>query len=32
MLSWDPAKFRGIDSVHVSPDLIWVPDIVLYDR
>ena len=32
MLSWDPAKFGGIKTVHVSPKLVWVPDIVLYNR
>ena len=32
MLSWDPTKFGGIKTVHVSPELVWVPDIVLYNR
>eukprot|EP00795_Rhopilema_esculentum_P010746 gene10746-19533_t len=31
ILAWDPRQFGGIISIHVAPDLVWVPDIVLYN-
>ncbi|EJW75595.1 hypothetical protein WUBG_13499, partial [Wuchereria bancrofti] len=32
LLVWDPKKFGGIKSVRVPCDLIWLPDIVLYNN
>ncbi|VDN82010.1 unnamed protein product [Brugia pahangi] len=32
LLVWDPKKFGGIKSVRVPCDLIWLPDIVLYNK
>uniref|UniRef100_A0A915ELA1 Uncharacterized protein n=1 Tax=Ditylenchus dipsaci TaxID=166011 RepID=A0A915ELA1_9BILA len=31
LLMWDPADFNGIKSLRVPCDLIWIPDIVLYN-
>lgn len=31
-LSWNPNDFGGVKSVHVEPKLIWVPDVVLYNK
>ncbi|VDD94600.1 unnamed protein product, partial [Enterobius vermicularis] len=27
---WDPAKFNGIEKLHIPSDQIWIPDIILY--
>uniref|UniRef100_A0A0N5AHD7 Acetylcholine receptor subunit alpha-type unc-63 n=1 Tax=Syphacia muris TaxID=451379 RepID=A0A0N5AHD7_9BILA len=27
---WDPAKFNGIEKLHIPSDQIWTPDIILY--
>ncbi|KAL3998397.1 cation transporter family protein [Acanthocheilonema viteae] len=32
LLVWDPKEFGGIESVRVPSDLIWLPDIVLYNN
>ncbi|EFO23786.1 hypothetical protein LOAG_04698 [Loa loa] len=32
LLVWDPNEFGGIESVRVPCDLIWLPDIVLYNN
>lgn len=32
LLVWDPKEFGGIESVRVPCDLIWLPDIVLYNN
>nr|CAD2159579.1 unnamed protein product [Meloidogyne enterolobii] len=29
---WDPSKFSGIKKLHIPSDLIWIPDIVLYNN
>ncbi|EDO46124.1 predicted protein [Nematostella vectensis] len=31
-LRWDPSKYGGQTSVNLSPHLIWLPDIVLYNN
>lgn len=31
-LQWDKDKFGGLDRIHVSPEEIWVPDIILYNN
>nr|CAD2157546.1 unnamed protein product [Meloidogyne enterolobii] len=28
----DPSKFSGIKKLHIPSDLIWIPDIVLYNN
>ena len=30
-LRWKPDNFGGIDSIRVPSDMIWKPDIVLYN-
>ncbi|MCP9260160.1 hypothetical protein DINM_003342 [Dirofilaria immitis] len=32
LLVWDPKEFDGIESIRVPCDLIWLPDIVLYNK
>ncbi|VDK56680.1 unnamed protein product, partial [Gongylonema pulchrum] len=32
LLVWDPKEFGGIESMRVPCDLIWLPDIVLYNN
>lgn len=31
-LSWDPAKYEGIDKLRIPSRHIWLPDIVLYNK
>ncbi|CAF1519985.1 unnamed protein product [Adineta ricciae] len=31
-LIWSPEDFGGIDYIHISNDLIWKPDLVLYNN
>ncbi|XP_061669743.1 neuronal acetylcholine receptor subunit beta-4 isoform X2 [Syngnathoides biaculeatus] len=31
-LSWDPAKYEGIDKLRIPSRNIWLPDIVLYNN
>lgn len=31
-LLWDPACFGGVESIHVSAEDLWRPDIVLYNK
>ncbi|XP_031704167.1 neuronal acetylcholine receptor subunit beta-4 [Anarrhichthys ocellatus] len=31
-LSWDPAKYEGIDKLRIPSRHIWLPDIVLYNN
>ncbi|KAM6942923.1 neuronal acetylcholine receptor subunit beta-4 [Xenentodon cancila] len=31
-LSWDPAKYEGIDKLRIPSKHIWLPDIVLYNN
>ena len=28
---WNPAHYGGVDHVRVPADMIWTPDIVLYN-
>jgi hypothetical protein len=30
-LSWDPAEYNGISSIAIPANLLWTPDIVLYN-
>lgn len=32
LLQWDPKDFNGITSIRIPCDLIWLPDIVLYNK
>ncbi|KAK0422424.1 hypothetical protein QR680_007564 [Steinernema hermaphroditum] len=32
LLRWDPKEFGGIESIRIPCDLIWLPDIVLYNN
>lgn len=31
-LKWDPAEYGGVDVLYVPSDLIWLPDVVLYNN
>lgn len=31
-ISWDPAEFEMIDSLRVSPDKVWMPEVVLINK
>ncbi|KAM7446837.1 hypothetical protein ABFA07_004947 [Porites harrisoni] len=31
-MTWKPGDFGGIKEVHVPPDMLWVPDIILYNN
>eukprot|EP00057_Strongylocentrotus_purpuratus_P006891 XP_011661365.1 PREDICTED: acetylcholine receptor subunit alpha-like [Strongylocentrotus purpuratus] len=31
-LRWDPADFNGLKSFKITSDLIWMPDIVIYNN
>ena len=28
---WNPSDFNGLSKIRIPPDLIWRPDIVLYN-
>ena len=30
-LQWEPAKFGNLDLIYVPAEMIWHPDIVLYN-
>eukprot|EP00794_Sanderia_malayensis_P004552 gene4552-5149_t len=30
-LTWNPKNYSNIDSIHVSPSTVWLPDFVLYN-
>ena len=32
LLTWDPDKYSGIQTVRLDASLVWIPDIVLYNR
>ena len=32
LLVWDPSHYSGIDKIRIPCDLIWLPDIVLYNK
>ncbi|VDN58048.1 unnamed protein product [Dracunculus medinensis] len=32
LLQWDPSDFDGIESIRIPSHLIWLPDIVLYNK
>uniref|UniRef100_A0A0N4ZYX2 Acetylcholine receptor subunit alpha-type unc-38 n=1 Tax=Parastrongyloides trichosuri TaxID=131310 RepID=A0A0N4ZYX2_PARTI len=31
-LQWDPSEYGGVDVLYVPSDLIWLPDVVLYNN
>lgn len=31
-LSWDPKNYGGVSVLYVPYEMIWVPDIVLYNK
>lgn len=31
-LRWDPADFDNVTSIRVPSEMIWIPDIVLYNK
>lgn len=31
-LRWDPKRYGGIKFLHIPSDLIWTPDLVLYNN
>ena len=31
-LRWDPAEFGNVTSLRVPSEMIWIPDIVLYNK
>ena len=31
-LMWDPEDYGGVDVLYVPSDMIWLPDIVLYNK
>lgn len=31
-MKWDPKDYGGVEEIHVSPEDIWVPDTLLYNK
>jgi hypothetical protein len=31
-LSWDPEKYEGLKKLRIPAKMIWLPDIVLYNK
>ena len=31
-LQWNPVEFGGVDMLYVPSELIWLPDVVLYNK
>lgn len=31
-LSWDPDEYGGVEQLIVPSELLWLPDIVLYNK
>lgn len=31
-LSWNSTKYGGLKTININPKLVWLPDIVLYDK
>lgn len=31
-LKWDPSEYGGIDSIRLPSDIIWTPDVILYNN
>lgn len=31
-LKWEPEEYGGVTKLHVPSELIWLPDIVLYNK
>ena len=32
LLTWEPKHYGGIKRVRIDPKLLWIPDVVLYNR
>ena len=30
-LVWEPSEYNGLKKIRIPPDLLWRPDIVLYN-
>lgn len=31
-MQWDPEKYGGIKTLHIPSDMLWKPDLVLYNN
>ena len=31
-LKWDPYEYGGVDMLYVPSELLWLPDILLYNK
>jgi len=31
-LTWNPEEYDNMTEINLSPDQVWVPDIVFYDK
>ena len=31
-LRWNKSDYNNVESIHVTPDKIWKPDVVLYNK
>lgn len=31
-MTWNPVNYGGIKQIRVSPDKVWLPDIVLFNK
>ena len=32
LLTWQREEYDGIKTIRINPSLVWIPDIVLYNR
>ena len=30
--TWNASEFGGVERVNLPPDIVWTPDIVLYEK
>lgn len=31
-MKWNPSEFGGVKEINIPPDMLWVPDIILYNK
>ena len=31
-LRWDPEEYGGVEEIYVPSEIIWLPDIILYNK
>ena len=31
-LRWDPSEYGGVGEIYVPSEIIWLPDIILYNK